>query len=111
LHFPAGQKNVVIAGVFGYTEPDGSTVGSIPEDIQHCCALLTLRTSRFLGDPDRELENAAFRITMEKTRQQSISFAMPTGRAGSMAFGYFTGDPEIDAILAAYMRPPALGAA
>jgi hypothetical protein len=111
LQFPKGQKNVVIAGVFGYTEPDGSTVGTVPDEIRHCCALLTLRSARFLTDEDRESDNAAYRITMERTRQQAISFAAPTGRAGSMTFGYFSGDPEIDAILAAFMRPPALGAA
>lgn len=111
LQFPQGQKNVVVKGVFGFTEPDGSSTGSVPDEIRLVCALLTLRNTRLLTDPDREADNAAFRITQERTRQQSVSFAAPTGRAGSMTFGYFTGDGEIDAILAAFMRPPALGAA
>lgn len=111
LQFPQGQQNVVIKGVFGYTDPDGSTTGEVPDEIRLVCALLTLRNTRFLTDEDREFDNAAFRITQERTRQQSISFGSPGGRAQSMIYGFFTGDPEIDHILAAYMRPPALGAA
>lgn len=111
LIFPAGQQNVHVDGVFGYTEPDGSTTGSTPEEIKLVCALLTLRAATQLTDPDRASDNQAFRITMERTRQQTISFADPSGRAASMTYGYFTGDPEIDAILASFMRPPELGAA
>lgn len=110
LYFPRGQQNVVVTGVFGYTEPDGSTVGKIPDDIRHVCALLTLRNTVQLTDEDRASQNFAFRISQERTKEQGVGYASPGGRAASMVYGYFTGDPEIDHILAAYMRPPSLGA-
>ena len=109
LEFPKGQQNINVKGVFGYTDPDGSSTGSVPEEIRRVCALLTLREIPDLSEPDRSFENQAFRITQERTRQQSIRFASPSGRAQSMIYGFFTGDPEIDAVLAAYMRPPSIG--
>ena len=111
LVFPHGQQNVEITGTFGYTDPDGSSVGAVPEDIKYACGLLAMRFLPQLSDEDRALDNQAWRIVMEKTRQQTIRYANPVGRAASMAYGYFTGDPEIDEILAAYMRPPELGTA
>lgn len=109
LHFPKGQQNVIVRGVFGYTDPDGSPSGEVPSDIRHVCALLAARNITQLSDPDRSLDLQAFRISQERTREQSISFASPGGRAASAIYGYFTGDPEIDSILAAYMRPPGGG--
>lgn len=111
IWFPNGQQNVIVKGVFGYTDPDGSTVGKIPADIELACALLTIRNVVQLTDPERAQQNYAWRITQEKTRQQSVSYGNLSGKAASMAHGFFTGDPEVDAILAAYMRPPSLGAA
>lgn len=109
MRFPKGQQNVIVRGVFGYTDPDGSPAGEVPEDIRHVCALLAIRNITPLADPERTAEQQEFRISQERTREQSIAYHSPGGRAASMIYGYFTGDPEIDAILAAYMRPPAGG--
>ena len=113
VNFPRGQQNIEVTGVFGFTEPDGSTTGSTPEEIKLVARKLALRELPELLDFDaREDFQNRFKITREKTRDQLIQYIeRPAGRSNTAFFGYFTGDPLIDNILAAYMRPPALGSA
>lgn len=109
LVFPRGQQNVTITGVFGYTDPDPSllTQGSTPELIKHVTKLIVMREldkmSRVANRFDR---HQRYRLTSERTRDQAYTLD-PLGTAK----GYFTGDPEIDNLLALFLRPPALGAA
>jgi hypothetical protein len=113
VNFPRGQQNIEVTGIFGFTDPDGSTLGSTPEEIKLVARKLALRELPELLDFDaREDFQNRFKITREKTRDQLIQYIeRPAGRANTAFFGYFTGDPLIDNILAAYMRPPALGSA
>ena len=93
-------------GVFGYTDPDGSGVGHTPELIRHVTKLLVLREIPTMTDTSlREERQKRWRIVSERTRDQGYNLDP------LRAHGGFTGDPEIDAILAAYQRPPQLGAA
>lgn len=106
LVWPRGQQNVTVRGVFGYTEPDGSPTGRTPELIRHATKLLVMRQLPRLGDVDRrEDAQRRWRLTGERTRDQSYTLE------ALRLHGAFTGDPEIDNILVAFVRPPDLGAA
>lgn len=114
LQFPKGVQNVRIAGVFGYTDPNGTLYGRTPRDIEHACMLLTMRELYLLTDTDkREDAQRRWRLLGETTRDQSYKLAPLAGRSGahSSAVGFLSGDPTIDNILIRYMRPPAMGAA
>ncbi len=104
--FPRGRGNVEAEGLWGYTEDDGSPNGRTPLEIRRACMLLVLRALPPLGDADAvgDARNR-WRIIEERTRDQSYRLdrvAQP---------GPFTGDPEIDGILARYRRPAGMGAA
>ncbi len=113
LVFPVGQQNITITGTFGYTDPDPTEVvvdfphGKTPDLIKHVTKLLVIREldkmNRVAARFDR---HQRYRLTSERTRDQAYTLD-PLGAAR----GFFTGDPEIDTILAYFMRPPALGAA
>jgi len=106
LVWPRGQQNVTVRGVFGYTEPDGSPTGRTPDLIRHATKLLVMRELPRLGDIDRrEDAQRRWRLTGERTRDQSYTLE------ALRLHGAFTGDPEIDNILVAFVRPPDLGAA
>ena len=114
MFFPIGVQNVNVNGVFGYTDYDGSPYGKTPDMICEACKLLVLRDlePRYSGrDKAFDARNQG-RLKRMKTRDQEIewhdTFRMGTGTAYA---GAFTGDPEIDSILAMYMRPPHFGAA
>ena len=113
LLFPMGQQNVVVKGVFGYTDPGGLSCGQTPEGIRVACMLMVMRTlSRFGDTGKRDDDMKRSRIIQERTRDQTYrlqplgtgagSFSRPTG---------YTGDPEIDVILQSFTRPIVLGAA
>jgi hypothetical protein len=108
LAWPRGHHNIVVSGVFGYTDPDGSPCGATPEAIKRAAMLLVYRNLLPLitsggGDPV-----PAGPIVSEKTQGQSVSFQAAGMNTLSHAF---TGDPAIDQILAAYRRPSSMGAA
>jgi hypothetical protein len=104
--WPRGVQNVVIDGLFGYTDPDGSPSGRTPDLIRHVTKLLALRELPALTDvAQREDRQRRWRLVSERTRDQGYNLEP------LRAQGVFTGDPEIDAILVAYQRPPQLGAA
>lgn len=108
-YFPTGSQNVLVSGVFGYTEPDGSQYGRTPSDIELATQMLVVRNLAKLADVSARQETAlAPRITEMRTRDQSISYSAAGG--GSARLGAFTGDPEIDVIIARYMRPPTMAA-
>jgi hypothetical protein len=111
--FPRGQQNVHVDGVFGYTERDGSPMGCTPELVRRATVLLVRRLYGKVGDPNAGGEALAWRVTGEKTRDQSIQYADPaaTAKSGTALFGAFTGDPEVDTLIAMFVRPPMIGAA
>lgn len=114
--FPRGQQNVHLDGVFGFTEPDGSPTGRTPALIKLAAMLLVRRhmVGGGIGAGGGAAGGSAHAVTSEKTRDQSVSYAAPgsvgSGRAGSVLLGAFTGDPEIDTLLAAFMRQVSMGA-
>lgn len=105
LQFVGGVQNVSVKGLFGYTEPDRSPWGATPALIRYATKLLVLREMVIFSDVDcREDWRRRWRLTSEKTRDQSYTLANPRW------WGGLTEDPEIDSILAQFVRPPAFGA-
>ena len=95
-----------VEGLWGYTEDDGSETGRTPVEIRRACMMLVLRGLPLLGDVDAAGDaRSRWRIIEERTRDQSYKLDRETRPAP------LTGDPDVDAILGRYRRPPALGAA
>lgn len=103
--FPKGEGNVVASGLWGYTEPDGSPTGRTPSAVRRAAMLIALRNISLLGTGDSAAKSQ-WRVLEERTRDQSYRLgALPT--IGVV----YTGDPEIDLLLARYRKPMGLGAA
>jgi hypothetical protein len=105
LAFPIGVQNVHVRGFFGYTDPDGSPWGETPELIQHATRLIVARELPAIGSDAREDAQWRWRVTDQKTLNNEIKLADPR------RWGEWFGDPELDSILASYVRPPRLGSA
>ena len=105
--FPRGQQNVEIAGTFGFTDPPGPP-GVTPPLICHATMLLVMRNFGKVWTDQAAIFGAQNqqRLTSERTRDQQKNYKSAR-EAG--AFGYLTGDPEIDSILEQYMAPLSIG--
>jgi hypothetical protein len=99
--FQQGRQNLLVEGVFGYTEFDGSHIGRKPRRLARAAQILTLRRALdpFGADP---FISQPGRIKEAKTRDQSVKF----GGASDAGIGALTGDRIVDDILIPYMRPP-----
>lgn len=108
--WPDGTQNVEIDGVFGYTEYDQTEYGRTPFLISRATCLIVTRQLLYSAYSQADKANDAanwWRVTEMKTRDQSIKYADPSKFGRSRAgVGAFTGDPEIDAIIASFRRPP-----
>lgn len=102
LFFPSGVQNVNITALFGYTDPDGSCIGSTPQLIRHAAKLLVAKQLQKFASDDRD-ENKRHRILSEGTRDQRYQLQAVTE-------GALTGDREVDDILLSFFRPPMIGA-
>ena len=102
LAWPTGVHNIHVRGVFGYTDPDGSPWGETPELIQHVTRLIVARELPKIGSDEREDAQWRWRVKGEKARDVQIDMVpLPN-------FGSWTGDSEIDGILASFTRAPRL---
>lgn len=123
--FGSGRQNVVLKGVFGFTElgagdfaaetEDGSQIpisyGVTPPEIARAALLLAL--TYMLPAADQQEAMMANRVTRVQTRDQSISFsdmASGTSSNGDASYG-LTGNLEVDNILMRYAGPLRMGAA
>lgn len=104
--FPKGQGNVTAEGLWGFTEDDGTPEGRTPLAIRRACMLLVLRNLAPLADDASFEARSRWRLLEERTRDQSyrLDAAKQTARV-------LSGEPEVDALLAPYVRPSPLGAA
>lgn len=107
LMFPRGRRNLKVEGLFGYTEYDGNvnSPGRIPTMLREATKMLVFNNrgkmvSKFTGGAGK-----AGPIVQESTRDQGVTFQQ------SWLRGAFTGNSDIDQILAAFVRPPHFGAA
>jgi len=118
--FGTGRQNVVLKGVFGFTElgagdfaaetAEGSQIpisyGSVPAEIVRAALLLTL--TYMLPASDQQEAALESRLTSVQTRDQSMGFSAPSG--ADAGYG-FTGNIEVDNILMRYSGPMRMGAA
>ncbi len=103
--FYRGKQNIRVSGVFGYTDPDGTSTGKTPELIGKACKLITIQNIAPFGDTDASFDAAnANNVRRLKTRDQEIEYQNRKG-VGGLTEGPFTGDNRIDNILLAYARP------
>lgn len=110
--WPRGRANVEIVGVFGYTDPDGSFEGETPEGIRQAARLLALRElPKLANDDDRRDAREGYRLISERTREQSYQLEGRSSKAVAGDAAGFTGDPDIDALLEAYVIPIRIGSA
>jgi hypothetical protein len=105
--FPRGHGNVVAEGLWGFTEYDGTPTGRTPPAIRRATMLLVLRSMAPLSDDASFEARSRWRIIEERTRDQS--YRLDPSKASASAS--LTGDPEVDALLALYVRPTPIGAA
>lgn len=114
--WPHGAQNLLLKGIFGYTDPDydpmgGSTgVGSTPYDIGIVTGALTYR---YNADPTMTdlWTYSPGSVRSMRTRDQSITFGSSGGGGGgggSSVPSDLSGDPLIDNILVKYTSPVAL---
>lgn len=112
-HWPMGTQNIEITGSFGYREYDGTAQGRVPVMLAHAACLMVIRELPLAADDDERFSiRSRGRVTKYKTRDQEIAYgnqsaSFPKHQAG----GFFTGDPEIDNLLAMFVRGPSFGAA
>ena len=116
--FPRGRQNIWLTGKFGFTEWDGGTTpeGITPPLINDAAIRLVLREMPPPGTPGGTIDGdqyeqrmrAAGRISQEKVRDQSISYAV--GRGEGNTAGVFTNDQYIDMIIASHRRPAKMAA-
>jgi hypothetical protein len=100
--WPTGKQNVVVTGVFGYTDPDGSPVGCTPREIRRVVMALVYRDLLPLTSADREDRRLRHLVTSETVRDQTIARKFAGDAAGGCTA--FTGDSEIDSIILRYRR-------
>ncbi|MCP3104271.1 hypothetical protein LZ198_35950 [Myxococcus sp. K15C18031901] len=104
--FPRGEGNVIVGARWGYTEADGTPEGRTPPAIRRACMLLVLRSLSPLADEASLEERTRWRVVEERTREQS--YRLDTVRP---AVRPLTGEPEVDTLLAPYVKPSLPGAA
>lgn len=118
--FGAGRQNVILKGVFGYTElgagyyaaetASGSQIpvsfGGVPADIARAALLLTVTYMSSLADQQEMALQS--RITQIRTRDQYVSFSDASASDGSYGL---TGNLEVDNILMRHMGPLRMGGA
>ncbi len=100
--FPQGVQNIQITGTFGYTEYDGTSTGKTPGLIQQAACKLVLRNIDPLWPDAAGLRTVSGPITREKTREQEVEYVRDL--RGLPTKGAFTGDSEIDSILAMFKK-------
>ncbi|MEN6368462.1 MAG: hypothetical protein ABFD77_02050, partial [Thermotogota bacterium] len=121
--FGTGRANVILKGVFGYTElgpgdiaaetEEASQVpvsyGQTPAEIKRAALLLSL--TYMLPAADQQEAYLQGRVTRIKTRDQEISFSdLASSGGGTDATYGLTGNLEVDNILMRYCAPLRMGA-
>lgn len=108
-NFVESTQNVQVAGVWGYTDYDGSPFGKTPDLIKEATMRLAARYMQPLWQQVGGAgagNGVAGPIQSERTLDQSVAYANLASQGYGAYAGAFTGDPEIDQILALYMAPP-----
>lgn len=103
--FSTGRLNILLEGVFGYTDPDGSPYGKTPALIKQVACRLITRDLLLDAEACKKLAvKNSYRIVGDKSSTTNIKLQ------DIWLKGAFTGDSEIDNVLMMFKRPPAMGA-
>lgn len=111
-YYPDGALDVKVTGMFGYTEPDGSPLGSTPTIVRDLVVKIALLHVDGAATDEAWSVKNKWKITEERTRDQQVKYGGSGGSTsvytgpGSTAF--FTGDPEIDAAILMLKSGPAM---
>lgn len=98
--------NVIMRGLWGTTEADGSPEGYTPEPIRRATVMLAQRDLVPLVQMQRRFDTIhAHRATSMRTREQSINFGP---LSGGDILAPFSGDPTIDRLLLPYLSGPSV---
>lgn len=112
--WPAGRRNVVVTGYFGFTDyelvtpepgegegedPEPVPTWTCPPEVKLALLRMVARDLPPVGDAGAQLERDQWRVTGETTRSRSVSMAE------AMNLGGPTGDPDIDRALVMFRRP------
>lgn len=108
--FPFGQQNVILEGVFGYTDPDGSPLGGTPLLIRRAATMLASLLAQPAASQVGSVSASRGPIVEERTRDQAVKYAKPSSLGGAQP-GPFTGDAAIDNLILPYVKPARIGAA
>lgn len=103
-YFGDGSQDIKVTGVFGYTEPDGSPTGSTPAVVRDLAIAVALLNVDGAGGPEAWKTKNKWKLTEERTRDQTVKYGGGGSQNGSMYVGpgstaYFTGDPDLDAAI------------
>jgi len=101
IRWPRGHQNIVITGLFGYTEADGTEFGRVPLAIKRACIMLVAMKRTAIATALGGGAGAAGsgQLISIRTKTQSASWAQrPSSDAP------FTGNAEIDLIIKRYRR-------
>lgn len=100
--WPKGRQNVSIEGIWGFVDKKGTNYMT-PAMIKQVAKRLVIREIPVLGDSEGQEERKRVRIVSETTDGHSYTLARLTSTLE------FTGDPDIDEVLALYRAPIAVG--
>ena len=106
FQWPSGRQNILVKGVFGYTDPgamsDKVLIGHTPDDFVQIVGTMV---SRYIGDPTLTSVSTwrPSLIKSYKTRDQQIQFY---GASGNVDYtGGVTGDAMLDQKLLRFVKP------
>lgn len=106
--FPDYAQNIMVEGLFGYTDPDGTHLGQTPDPIREATMLLVRRKIPTLADTEGQFEaQEGHRTKRIKTRDQELELD------GERLSGVITitGDAQIDRLLSLFVRSLRAGSA
>lgn len=98
--FPHHEQNILVEGLFGYTDPDGTHLGKTPEAIRKATMLLVRRELPTLADTEGVFDaQEGHRTKRIKTRDQEVEFD-DERLEGVITI---TGDAAVDRLLSLYL--------
>lgn len=103
-YFGDGSQDIKVTGVFGYTEPNGSPTGGTPAIVRDLTVAVALLSVDGAASPDSWKTKNKWKLTEERTRDQTVKYGGGGSQNGSMYVGpgstaYFTGEPDLDAAI------------
>lgn len=100
-----GVQNIVIKGLWGYVDEDGSGGYTTPSLIRRAVMKLALYNFPDLGDAEAQQEKAQRGALLSETTD-GHSYSLSDRVLSAMSSSTFTGDSEIDQTISQFMMAP-----